>query len=424
MEKISEAFCEGSVSTQGRRRGDGMEGDDIRMNERVCATLSERLLGVLDVHPLAERVVAALAPDFADAAAVYWDEQEPDGDLDRELDEPRIRRIASAGASPWSDPAIETHLVESAESAVHGGKATRIAVGGFVGLALAIDRAEPRRGALVVLTAAAGGAGAMDAWVALAEAAARQVTLAFDAAIRHAATQRKLRVRDEVITMLAHDLRNALGTASMNCQLLAGRSLDDPGSANARRQVEAIHRAVDWMSELVDDLLEQRVLEQERAHFDLEPLDAAALCEEAVRLVEPGARVREVRLHVEAAAGARVLGERMRILQVLSNLLSNALVASPPGSEVVVRVEPRAGARVCFSVKDLGPGIDLGERDAAALFRGTLKRSEPRGKSRGLGLPIARALVVSMGGKIWVESRAGQGSTFYFALPAAPSELD
>jgi signal transduction histidine kinase len=375
--------------------------------------LVDAVLGELDAHALAERAVAALMPGWAGAAAIYWDEQEPDEVFDRELDAPRLRRIASAHAAgaPWADPATETHLVEAAERALHEGQARTIAVAGLQGCAWPLAE----RGALVLLSADAD-----TPWRTRGDAAAERIGRGLVAALRHGAVARALEQRDQVIAMLAHDLRNSLGTASMNCQLLATRSLGEASPPQARRQVEAVQRAVDWMSELVDDLLELRAFAGEDRVPEPVALDPVALAQEAALRLEPATHGRELRILVEdQAAGARLLGERTGVLQVLDQLLGNALAASPAGGVVTVRVAARDG-RVAFAVIDAGPGLALGEHGAAALFRGTFKQGEgPGGKRRSMGLPIAHFLVRAMNGRIWVDSQPGAGSTFHVTLPEA-----
>jgi PAS domain S-box-containing protein len=385
----------------------------------LLATLGERLLGVLDLGEVAARLTRVLVPGFADACAVYWDAHEGEDACDREQVESQVQRIAALhGANerpaPWADAEVEARLRAACEKTLRTAAPQRIVVGELSGLVVPLSSASATHGALLLLHGQRA-QGDSAAWQALAEEIGRRASLAFDAARRHRGSERAVEARDQRIAMLAHDLRNALGSASMNCQLLNARELPE---SPARRQLGAIARSVTWMTELVEDLLEHRALEDNPVAIEWQALDAVALCREAVTLHESAASARDVRLVIDdAGAGTFVRADRCRVIQVLDNLIANALVASPAQAEVVVRVEPR-GERVRFSITDRGPGIALRERDAAALFRGTLKRAEPGGRSRGLGLPIAHALVRALGGRIWVESQPGLGSTFFFTLPA------
>jgi signal transduction histidine kinase len=108
--------------------------------------------------------------------------------------------------------------------------------------------------------------------------------------------------------------------------------------------------------------------------------------------------------------------DRERILQVLTNLLSNAIKFSPPGGAVRVEAARRNG-EVVVSVRDSGPGIPADQR--AHIFDRFWQAKETAGLGTGLGLSIARGLVERHGGRLWVDSEVGAGSTFSFTLPAA-----
>jgi two-component system, OmpR family, sensor histidine kinase VicK len=107
------------------------------------------------------------------------------------------------------------------------------------------------------------------------------------------------------------------------------------------------------------------------------------------------------------------------VVQVLTNLLSNALKFSPRGSEVDLVVSPRQGGGVLFGVRDRGPGIPADFREKLFTKFAQSDRAKREQEGTGLGLAICRALVLAHGGEIWVDSEPGQGASFFFTLPAA-----
>ncbi len=398
---------------------------ELESSLRLLAALGDRLLGVLDVRQVAEQLTRVLSPAFARGCAVYWDEQ--NGEYGNEAS-PALVRVAllDPGQDPPGslpdDAELQAALATSVSDSLSSGAARRVSVGQLSAWILPLATGERTRGALVLLEP--DNQHPRPAWRSLADEVARRATLALQAASKHRDCERDLEHRGELIAMLSHDMRNALGSASMNCQLLE-RANDAPTDAPATRsrRLGAIRRAVDWMTELVEDLLDQRALERGRLAMDRESLDAAALCHEAVALQDTAALARGVRIVVDDAAGvdAFVTADHCRAVQVLDNLIANAVAASPEAGEVVVRVE-RHHDRVLFSVRDSGAGIPLHGPDGGSVFRGGLRRLESRGRGRGLGLPIAHSLVRALGGRLWVESATGAGSVFLFTLPGCEAE--
>jgi two-component system phosphate regulon sensor histidine kinase PhoR len=165
---------------------------------------------------------------------------------------------------------------------------------------------------------------------------------------------------------------------------------------------------------LIEDLLDVTRLETEVGGLDAAPVDASALVAEVVarhaaehpdRVIEP-----------VAPAGLHVRGSKLRVEQVLGYLLSNALRYAPTDAPIYLELE-QAGGEVRFHVRDAGPGIPADEQ--GRIFErfhrgGYYLTREPGGA--GLGLYLSKRLVEAMGGRIWVTSRLGQGSTFTFAL--------
>ena len=230
------------------------------------------------------------------------------------------------------------------------------------------------------------------------------------------ALQRAITARDDVLGIVAHDLRNPLSAIMM-----AASAMERPGKEPDRRDREPrdiILRASRRMNQLIQDLLD--VARVEAGQFNIEPtrLSAADLVREVVEMQTPLAEASdlELDLDVDDAVGA-VWGDKRRLIQVFDNLIGNAIKFSEPGGRIVVRAARQAGARdVVFSVSDSGAGI-APEFVAHIFDRFWQAATKARRLGAGLGLPITKGIVDAHGGRIWVESEPGRGSTFFFTIP-------
>ena len=226
-----------------------------------------------------------------------------------------------------------------------------------------------------------------------------------------AAAERAIRARDDVVALVAHDLRNPVHTIG-----LAAGVLQQPALREEQREtlVRTIARTTAGMERLLNDLLDASRMEAGTfavAHAPLAPRDVL----ESVReLFEAKARDRGLVLRCDAAPGVgSVNGDRDRVVQVLSNLAANAVKFARPPGEVAVEVRGcPEGAR--FTVRDNGPGIPA--EDQPHLFDRFWQRDPHAGGGAGLGLAIAKGIVEAHGGRIWVESDSA-GSAFHFTLP-------
>jgi PAS domain S-box-containing protein len=223
------------------------------------------------------------------------------------------------------------------------------------------------------------------------------------------------RARDEVLAVVAHDLRNPIHTISMAAAMLC--EADSTSAINVRRSAEIIRHGAERMSRLVQDLLDFR--RAETGHLHVQPRDESveALVARSLELLRPIAAAASLDLRVEVPAPLpAVLADGNRIEQVLSNLVGNAIKFTPPGGCVLVRAErDKAGVRV--SVVDTGSGIPPAQLPHVFSRFWQGRRADRRGL--GLGLPIAKGIVEAHGGRIWAESEVGVGSAFHFVLPLA-----
>ncbi len=250
----------------------------------------------------------------------------------------------------------------------------------------------------------------------LVEEVARRATNALENARLYKAAQEATRARDEVLGIVAHDLRNPLTSILLSGRALlmnsSGRELDDGHRSAVRFMLLAAER----MKRLVDDLVEVRRQEAGALVIDRVVQPSAAVAAEAVLALEPLVDLASLTFVARVQPDLPdVCVDRERIVQVLSNLVGNAIKFTPAGGMVVLEV-CEVGDEVVFCTRDTGRGID--EQDVPALFtRFFQAKPEDRKRGAGLGLCISKALVEAHGGRVWVESRAGEGSAFFFSLP-------
>ena len=229
-----------------------------------------------------------------------------------------------------------------------------------------------------------------------------------------AALQRAIAARDDVLGIVAHDLRNPLSAIMM-----AASVLERPGKEPERRDMEPreiILRSSKRMNQLIQDLLD--VARMEAGQLKIEParLAAADLVREVVEMQMPLAEAADLALEFEVGDDVGALwGDHKRLLQVFENLIGNAIKFTESGGRIVVRAASR-GRDVVFSVTDTGRGIPS-ESLAHIFDRFWQAATRARRLGAGLGLPITKGIVDAHGGRIWVESELGRGTTFFFTIP-------
>lgn len=246
---------------------------------------------------------------------------------------------------------------------------------------------------------------------ALADRAARAVESAQLFKRAHEATA----ARDQVLGIVSHDLRNPLSAVGMLARRLGDRPVDE----EERRSIaENIQSSVAWMHRLMQDLLDVASIEAGRLSVEPAPQDVATLAQSVVPMFAATAESRQIAIETDVPHDMPpVLADASRIVQVLSNLVGNALKFTPPSGRVTIGARVH-GPEVVVSVRDTGAGIP--ESEIAHVFDRfwhSRRTSETRGT--GLGLAIAQGIVRAHGGRLWVDSRVGEGSTFRFTLPLA-----
>ncbi len=239
--------------------------------------------------------------------------------------------------------------------------------------------------------------------------------LLVSAALRDITERRRMeaeadRMRDELIATVSHELRTPL-TSVIGCSELLADLPEEEVGARARRLVEIIRRNAARELRLVDDLLTVAFLDGERLRVQCAPTDLAAVAGHVASDQAPAARAAGVELLLEAAQLSAVSGDHDRLVQVLENLLTNAVKFTPAGGRVTVRVCERGGDPV-LEVSDTGVGVEPEEvpRLFERLYRtpGAVATQAP---GAGLGLSIVQKLVAAHDGTVTVESERGRGTT-------------
>ncbi len=234
------------------------------------------------------------------------------------------------------------------------------------------------------------------------------------------ARERKLaelqRQKDELLSIVAHDLRTPLVAIQGFAQLLQASGSRHPLSAKQGEYLERILQGVQTMNRLVDDLLTARSLDQGRLPLRVRPVAVAPFLEEVVRLQRESARQKDVAVELAAADAGEVRFDPDRMGQVLGNLLQNAVKFTPQGGRVTLCAS-RAGDRLRFEVCDAGPGIHP-ELLPQLFDRFTQARvAETAGRDYGLGLYICREISSLHGGGVGAENRPEGGSRFWVEIP-------
>lgn len=233
--------------------------------------------------------------------------------------------------------------------------------------------------------------------------------------------RRLQQIRAEFIDNLSHELRTPLATVSLLAETLA-REAEGAGEGfppRMRERIGKIEEETGHLVQMVAELLDLSRIESGAAVVHLDDVDLGRLTATSTDRLRLFAERQGVTLRVEVAeAVPPVRGDEARLGQVLINLLHNAVKFSPSGGDVVVRVAASAD-EVITSVEDHGSGIPRASLDRIFERFYKVDRARVRGGGTGLGLAIARHVIGQHGGRIWVESEEGRGSTFAFALPVS-----
>jgi light-regulated signal transduction histidine kinase (bacteriophytochrome) len=245
----------------------------------------------------------------------------------------------------------------------------------------------------------------------------RRSALEFDLERQVQREQEAVRLRDELVAVVSHDLRNPMSIIIMQCGLMQRWAGNDATVANhrIRRALGTIETATTRMNSLLEDLLDTAKIEAGRYQINCVPLSVTSLLEEACGLLVTLTAAKDIELNCSAAPGLVVEADAERIFQVLSNLVGNAIKFTPKGGQIDIDVSGDS-QQVHFCIKDNGIGIP--PEHLAHIFQRywSVKEGNPRGN--GLGLYISQGIIAAHGGLLKAESATGGGSVFTFDLPA------
>ncbi|OAN37107.1 histidine kinase [Chloroflexus islandicus] len=240
------------------------------------------------------------------------------------------------------------------------------------------------------------------------------------------ANQKVQRAKDEFLAVAAHELRSPLAAVRSYADLLLRREQQRDGDPRDIHGLTILTQQVAHMLRLVDNLLDVSRLDAGQFDLQYQPTNLVMLAQQVIDQQRPSAGNRELLLETETTE-LLVTCDAVRIRQVLTNLLNNAIKYSPPDSVISVRLRSallpaNSAPAVLISVSDQGPGIPASEQER--VFQRYYRSPGRRGEGLGLGLYLSREIVQLHGGQIWIESREGQGSTFMVLLPVErPREM-
>jgi PAS domain S-box-containing protein len=224
------------------------------------------------------------------------------------------------------------------------------------------------------------------------------------------------RRKDEFISIASHELRTPVTSIKGFTQILH-RRFQRLGDDDAQRYLSIMDKQLDKLTALINDLLDLSKIQAGKLTLQTERFDLAVLVQESVEMMQQ--TTHSHRLVLDNYTEVQVVGDRDRLGQVLINLLTNAVKYSPNADKVIIRVFKNA-EQAYVSVQDFGIGIQ--ETEHEKIFERFYQAPAPLEQTYpglGMGLYISNEIITRHSGRMWVESRKGEGSTFYIAIPRA-----
>jgi len=243
---------------------------------------------------------------------------------------------------------------------------------------------------------------------------ASRLATAVDNARLYREARDAVRRREDVLSFVAHDLRQFLFGSRLAVDILL-RSVREVERRRGWQELDRVQGLNTQMARMIEDLLDVSSLDSGRLSLKLSQWPAADLVFRAVEALSATASASGIAIAADAAdAVGTVCCDAGRVMQIFGNVVGNAVKFTPSGGSITISASS-TGAEVRFAVHDTGPGIAPELLDH--LFERYWQAEEGAQKGRGLGLYIAKQLVDAQGGRIWVESRLGTGTTLFFTLP-------
>lgn len=228
-------------------------------------------------------------------------------------------------------------------------------------------------------------------------------------------SDRTVASRDDFLALVAHDVRDMLAVIATSSDLLMNMPAEGPTAERMQTEARRIRRLTGHMSRLIGDLLDVVSMELGRLHVNASQEDATQLLAETMTNFQDTAESVKIVMTCSAPSGpVPAVLDHQRILQVLSNLVGNAIKFSEAGGTIELHLAPSADG-IEFTVSDSGRGI--APEDIEAIFERFSQAGRTDRRGLGLGLYIARCIVEAHGGRIWAVSEPGNGSAFHFTIP-------
>jgi PAS domain S-box-containing protein len=400
--------------------------------QRLLARASALLESSLDPAITLPAVARSVIPTLADYCLV---------DL---LEDDRMRRSAAAHAVPAEEALLEIGKSEPLEQGIEGRLAAKVIRNREPVLVPEVGRRQSKEGVagaehwkhlkrlgthslmmvplvtrdqlfgIITLATAQSGRRYGPVELLVAQDLARRIALSLENARLYRHVQVAVQDREQILSMISHDLRNPLNTILTSTQLL--RDLHKERRTENLKWLDVIERSGKQMERMVEDLLDLSSIDAGQFSVDPADHDLSSLIVEACESFRPLATQNSLKIRCECKAdGSRVRLDSHRIMRVFSNLVGNALKFTPAGGTITLRADPGQD-EVRLSVRDTGPGIPAEEVPHVFDRYWQAQKGDRRGA--GLGLAIARGIVEAHGGRIWVESVPGRGTTFWFTVPA------
>jgi len=222
--------------------------------------------------------------------------------------------------------------------------------------------------------------------------------------------------RDELLSIVSHDLRSPLGAIITFATGMRRTAEKETGGERVLKSAQSILSSAERMTRLISDLLDLAQIRAGKLSVERSTQDLEGIVREGVEMLLPLATKMELKLEGTASADLFVHCDRDRVLQIFSNLVGNAVKFTPKGGSVLIHAEVR-GREAQLLVRDSGRGIPAA--DVPRVFDRFWHAKKGNRSGIGLGLTIVKGLVEAHGGRLWVESTVGKGTTFFFTLPLA-----
>ncbi|HXA20045.1 MAG TPA: GAF domain-containing sensor histidine kinase [Thermoanaerobaculia bacterium] len=385
------------------------------------ATAGQELAASLDYEHAIATLARLIVPNIAEICVI--DLAESDGSLRRAAvahhDPERERELADhVGEVVHDVPEPLPEVIQKRETRIIGNASSLMAYAGVPAeeqrSLLAVPLVSRGQTIGVILAAAAKSKPFTQEDASLLGELSRHGSLSIDNARLYLESQQAVQAREEVLAIVSHDLRSPLNAVMLAASLLQTSERIAPED---REELEIIDISAKRMQRLIEDLLDVTRLEGgKRLPIERAPVDVKALFAETYELFKSQAATSAITLQYHVDDVPPVYADGHRVMQVLSNLIGNAMKFTPTGGMITFHAESR-GSSVVISVADTGTGIP--KENLSDIFNPYWQAKRTARLGAGLGLPIAKGIVESHGGQIWVQSEPGKGTKFSFILPVA-----